>query len=150
MMKFTRLLLLGAVAFQALPQRLAAAKNSVLYWNTQALDTTRLSRNPPPIASLYFATFHVAIFDAVNGITRTNNGWLVNDPAPPGADMDAAVAGASLAIFNGLWGLTANPRNFQLAYQKALASIPDGQAKVDGIAWGKKVAEAVLAKLADS
>jgi hypothetical protein len=150
MMKFTRLLLLGAVACQALPQRLAAAENSVLYWNTQALDTTRLSRNPPPIASLYFATFHVAIFDAVNGIIRTHNGWLINDPAPAGADTDAAVAGAAITVFNGLWGITANPRNFQLAYDKALAAIPDGQPKADGIAWGKKVAAAVLAKLADS
>jgi PAP2 superfamily protein len=150
MMKYTRLLFLAAVACQAPLPRAAAADNSVLYWNQQALDTTRLSRNPPPVASLYFATFHVAIFDAVNGITRTHNGWLVNDPAPAGADMDAAVAGAAITVFNGLWGITANPRNFQLAYQKALAAIPDGQPKTDGIAWGKKVAEAVLAKLADS
>jgi PAP2 superfamily protein len=150
MMKITRLLLLAAVACQALPPRLGAADNSVLFWNQQAIDTTRLSRNPPPVASLYFATFHVAIFDAVNGITRTHNGWLVNDPAPAGADMDAAVAGAAITVFHGLWGITANPRNFQLAYDKALAAIPDGQPKMDGIAWGKKVATAVLAKLADS
>src|ERR1700722_18460066 len=142
MKKITHLLLLAAVACQALPPRLGAAENPVFYWNTQALDTTRLSRNPPPIASLYFATFHVAIFDAVNGITPTNNGWLVNDPAPAGADIDAAVAGAAITVFNGLWGITANPRNFQLAYDKALAAIPDGLGKTDGVAWGKKVAPA--------
>jgi hypothetical protein len=150
MMKLVRFVsFVSAVSLTSLP-RLCAADNSVLFWNQQALDTTRLSRNPPPIASLYFATFHVAIFDAVNGITRTHNGWLVNEPAPAGADMDAAVAGAALTIFNGLWGITANARNFQLAYEKALAGIPDGQAKVDGIAWGKKVATAILAKLSDS
>src|SRR5580704_19710316 len=124
MMKITRLLLLAAVAFQALPPRLGAAENSVLFWNQQAIDTTRLSRNPPPVASLYFSAFHVAIFDAVNGITRTHQGWLVNEPAPAGASMDAAAAGAALTIFHGLWGLTANPRNFQIAYDKALAAIP--------------------------
>jgi hypothetical protein len=64
--------------------------------------------------------------------------------------MDAAVAGAAITVFHGLWGITANPRNFQLAYDRALAAIPDGQPKTDGIAWGKKVATAVLAKLADS
>jgi PAP2 superfamily len=150
MTKFGSSLLLCLLLCFSWAPRLGATDNSILYWNQQALDTTRLSRNPPPISSLYFATFHVAIFDAVNGITRTHNGWLVNDPAPAGADMDAAVASASLTIFNGLWGLTANPRNFKLAYDKALAGVPDGQAKADGIAWGKKVADAVLAKLADS
>jgi len=150
MTKSARFLLLSALVCLAWLPRLGAADNSVLFWNEQALDTTRLSRNPPPISSLYLATFHVAIFDAVNGITRTHNGWLVNDPAPAGADMDAAIASASLTVFKGLWGITANPRNFQLAYAKALAAIPDGQAKADGIAWGKKVADAILAKLSDS
>ncbi len=130
--------------------RLCAGDNCVLYWDQQALDTTRLSRNPPPISSLYFAAFHVAIFDAINGIDRTRQGWLVTDPAPAGANVDAAAAGAALAIFKGLWGLTTNPRNFQLAFDKAMAAIPDGPAKTDGVAWGKKVGAAVLAKLADT
>jgi hypothetical protein len=130
--------------------RSAAADNCVLYWNQRALDTTRLSRNPPPVASLFFATFHVAIYDAINGITRTHRGWLVNDPAPAGANVDAAAAGAAMAVYDGLWGLTSNPHEFELAYQKALAAIPDGQPKADGIAWGRKVAAAVLLKLADS
>jgi hypothetical protein len=63
--------------------------------------------------------------------------------------MNAAIASASITVLNGLWSWT-NPRTLQIAYDKALAGIPDGQAKTDGIAWGKKVAEAVLAKRADS
>jgi hypothetical protein len=143
------LILIAALGLTPLA-RLCAGDNCILFWNQQAIDTTRLSRNPPPVASLYFSAFHVAIFDAVNGITRTHQGWLVNEPAPAGASMDAAAAGAALTIFHGLWGLTANPRNFQIAYDKALAAIPDGPAKTDGVAWGKKVGAAVLAKLADS
>jgi hypothetical protein len=126
-----------------------SADNCVLEWNQEAIDATRLARNPPPAAALYFATYHAAIFDAVNGITRTNRGWLVNDPAPAGADVDAAVASAADTVLVQLWTWT-NPRTVQIAYEKALAMIPDGQAKTDGIAWGKKVAEAVLAKRADS
>ncbi len=124
------------------------AGNAVLDWNEQAIDATRLARNPPPLSSLYLATYHIAIFDAVNGITRTNHGWLVNDPAPAGANMDAAVASAAYTVLNALWTAT-NPRTVQVAYDNALAAIPDGQSKVDGVAWGKKVAEAVLAKRAD-
>jgi hypothetical protein len=149
-MKYPRLLLacLALCSLAALPLR--AADNAVLYWNEQVLNATRLARNPPPIASLHFATYHAAIFDAVNGITRTHQAWLVNDPAPAGANIDAAIASASVTVLNALWGQSSNPRNFQVAYEKALAGVPDGQAKTEGIAWGKQVAEAVLAQRAKS
>jgi hypothetical protein len=147
-MLINRFLVLLALCCLATVTRLGAG-NCVLDWNQEAIDATRLSRNPPPSAALYFATYHVAIYDAVNGITRTHQGWLVNDPAPAGANMDAAVAGAAYTILNGLWTWT-NPRTLQIAYDKALAAIPEGQAKADGLAWGKKVAEVVLAKRADS
>jgi hypothetical protein len=138
------LLILLAVA---LPR--AFADNALLYWNEQGIDATRLARNPPPMSSLLLATYHVAIFDTVNSFTRTYSGWLVNDPAPAGADMDAAIAGAAHTVLKSLWVAT-NPRTIEIAYEKALAAIPDGQPKTDGIAWGEKVATAVLWKRADS
>jgi hypothetical protein len=147
-MKSQRLLVLAVLLFAA-PLGRVLAGNAVIDWNLQALDATRLARNPPPHSALYLATFHIAIFDAVNGIDHHYHGWLVNDPAPAGANVDAAVASAAITVLNGLWTWT-NPRTLQIAYDKALAAIPDGQSKADGIAWGKKVAEAVLAKRADS
>jgi hypothetical protein len=149
-MKYPRLVLalLALCSLAAAPLR--AADNSVLYWNEQALNTTRLARNPPPMSSLFLATYHVAIFDAVNGITRTHKGWLVNEAAPAGADIDAAVAGAAHTVMVALWSATANPVNLQRIYDTALAKIPDGQAKTDGIAWGEKVGKAVLAGRANS
>jgi hypothetical protein len=63
--------------------------------------------------------------------------------------MDAAVAGAANTVLSALWVGT-NPQTTRDAYDKALAAIPDGQAKTDGIAWGIKVAGAILAKRADS
>jgi hypothetical protein len=125
------------------------AENAVIVWNRQAIDATRLARNPPPHSALYFATFHVAIFDAVNGIDHHYHGWLVNDRAPAGANVDAAIASASITVLNSLWTWT-NPRTLKAAYDKALEGIPDGPSKADGVAWGKKVAEAVLANRADS
>jgi len=147
-MKSPRLpFLIGLLCLTSLPRVFGG--NAVLDWNQEAIDATRLARNPPPHSALYLATFHIAIFDTVNGITRTNHGWLVNEPAPAGADMDAAIASAAITVLNSLWSWT-NPRTLQIAYDKALEAIPDGQAKTDGIAWGKKVAEAVLAKRANS
>lgn len=118
--------------------------NSVLYWNDQVLNATRLSRNPPPPSSMFLATYHVAIFDAVNGITRTHKGWLVNDPAPAGANIDAAIASAAFTVLKTYWAQSTNPRNFKMAYDQALAEISDGPSKTDGIAWGKHVAELIL------
>ena len=143
---------LPAAAFAAilLASPLVAADNAVLYWNQQALDATRLARNPPPISSVFFATYHVAIFDAVNGIAHTRHGWLVNDPAPTGADLNAAVAGAAHAVLVALWSASSNPHNLEAAYEKALADIPDGSPKTDGIAWGEHVAQLVLARIAQS
>jgi len=146
-MKLPRLLVAALAACAFASPLVNGADNAVLYWNNQALDATRLARNPPPMSSFFFATFHAAIFDAVNGITRTHHGWLVNDPAPAGADMDAAVAGAAHTVMIALWSATSNPHNLQVAYEKALAAIPDGQAKTDGIAWGEKVGAAVLEKI---
>ncbi|MEI7566709.1 MAG: vanadium-dependent haloperoxidase [Opitutaceae bacterium] len=128
----------------------AAGDNPVLYWNEQALNATRLARNPPPIASAYYATYHAAIFDAVNGITSTHRGWLVQASAPTGANPAAAIASASFAVLNALWGQAANPRNFQLAYDRALEAIPDGPGKESGLAWGRQVAALILANRAQS
>ena len=147
-MKSSRVFVL-AVLLLSLSCGRALAGNAVIDWNLKAVDATRLARNPPPHAALYFATFHIAIFDAVNGIDHKYRGWMINDAAPAGANVDAAVASASITVLNSLWTWT-NPRTLQVAYDKALSEIPDGQSKTDGIAWGKKVAEAVLAKRADS
>ncbi len=148
-MKLPRILVSALVAL-ALSGPFAFGDNAVLYWNNQALDATRLARNPPPMSSFFFATFHAAIFDAVNGITRTHHGWLVNEPAPAGADQDAAIAGAAHTVMIALWSATSNPHNLQAAYEKALAAIPEGPGKAAGLAWGEHVGQLILAKIATS
>lgn len=127
----------------------AAAENAVLDWNETAINATRLSRNPPPVAALHFATFHIAIFDAVNAFDRKYHGWLVNESAPADADVDAAIAGAAYTTISALWVREANPYNFKAAYEEALAKIPDSPAKTKGLAWGVRVAERVLAARAE-
>jgi PAP2 superfamily len=123
----------------------AKADNAVLYWNNQALDATRLSRNPPPIAALHLATFQACLFEAVNGITPTYASWAHVPAAPAGASIDAAVAGAAHRALLTLWRDEANPRNIELAYEEALAKIPAGKAREDGLAYGETVAMKVLA-----
>ncbi|HEY4245634.1 MAG TPA: vanadium-dependent haloperoxidase [Lacunisphaera sp.] len=146
-MKPARLFLTAIAIFAFVGSKAQAADNPVLFWNKEALDATRLARNPPPVSSFFFATYHAAIFDAVNGIDHTHQGWLVNDLAPAGASMDAAIAAAAHTVMIALWSATTNPHNLQVTYEKTLAAIPDGQAKTDGIAWGDHVAKLVLEKI---
>lgn len=133
-----------------LPGGLAAGDNAVLFWNEQALDAARLARNPPPVIALNLGTYHAAIADAVNGIAGRWQPWLVQEKAPANANLDTAVAGAATAVLKALWGQQSNPYNFDVAFEKALAGIPDGEAKTAGIAWGRHVAELVLAERAKS
>lgn len=125
-------------------------QNAVLRWNDEVLNASRLSRNPPPVAAIHLATFHAAIFEAVNGIDHRYQGWLLTDRAPSGANMDAAIASAAHAVLVAVWGNASNPQNFDAAYQKALAETPDDSAKQSGIAWGRQVAKTVLAARAKS
>ncbi len=144
-----RILVLAALALTAV-RGFSADANSVIYWNHAAIDATRLSRNPPPLAADHYATFHVAIFDAVNGITHQYQSWAVKESAPDGADVDAAIASAAYTVMIARWGDAANPHNIDVAYETALSKIPEGKPKTDGIAWGKHVAEVVLAARANS
>jgi len=142
--------IISSFAVAALAGQALAADNAVLYWNQQALDATRLSRNPPPLAAVLFAAYHAAIFDAVNGIEHKYHGWLVDERAPAGIDADAAIASAAHAVQVKVWSDSSNPRNLQRAYDQALAAIAEGPAKTAGIAWGEQVAEQVLGWLAKS
>jgi hypothetical protein len=144
-MKLPRLVTLAFIAALLVRLPAFAADNAVLVWNEQALNAIRLARTPPPIAAHHLAAVHAAIYDSVNGITRTHRPWQGAEIAPQGANMDAAIASSAYTVINTLWGQAANPQNYRNAYDRALAQIPDGQGKVDGIAFGKKIAEAVLA-----
>lgn len=143
-MRFLRLplLLAGLLAGGALP--LSAKDNPVIFWNEQALNATRLARNPPPISALWFGSYHAAIADTVNGIKGQWTPWIMDEKARAGADLDAAIASAARTMLREIWGQQANPRIFDVAYAESLAAIPDGPGKDAGIAWGQKVAEKVL------
>ena len=117
-MRLARFLPLAA-AFLLGSTFIAAAKdNPVLFWNQQALNATRLARNPPPVSALWFGSYHAAIADAVNGIEGRWQPWLVDKKAPAGAHVDAAIASAARTMLAQIWGQQANPHVFDLAYQE--------------------------------
>src|SRR5216117_2116485 len=66
----------------------------VTEWNNAALDAIRAGSTAPPIASRSLAISHISIYDAVNGIARTYEPYLVPSAVPASASREAAASAA--------------------------------------------------------
>jgi membrane-associated phospholipid phosphatase len=112
-------------------------------WNSAALDAIRAGKIAPPIASRCLAIVHVSIYDAVNGIARTHEPYLVQSAVSASASLEAAASAAAHEALVNL--LPANASGFDALYAAILAAIPDGPQKAMGIVWGEFVAKQILA-----
>ncbi|HEY1394013.1 MAG TPA: vanadium-dependent haloperoxidase [Methylibium sp.] len=92
------------------------------------------------------AIVQVSVYDAVSSIDRRHKPYLAKIAAPTGASVEAAVAAANHAVLAEL--VPGEKSAIEAVYQSALAAIPDGQAKADGISVGEKAASAILARAA--
>jgi hypothetical protein len=146
------------------PIAAAAAGNSVLTWNQNAAEaTTAACLTPPPgdpfHESRIYAVMHIAIHDALNAIDQRSRPYAFDGPRQPGASPDAAVAAAGRTVLAALISqlplelvapacIAAGQASVAADYAAALALIPDGQAKTQGIALGEAAAQAILARRA--
>lgn len=113
----------------------------VLEWNLIAVQT--VGATPPFPSTRAMATVQLAVFEAVNAITRRYQPYLGTENASVGASTEAAVAAAAHDTL--VW-LFPNQQNFLDGKQaESLAAIPDGKAKDDGIAAGRAAAGAMIA-----
>ena len=112
----------------------------VLQWN--GIATSRMPGGPPFPATRMMAIVQLAVFEAVNAITGKYEPYLGTVSAPSGASTEAAAVAAAHATLTALLGPSPQLDNLRDA---SLASIPDGQAKTDGIAVGVAAAAAMIA-----
>jgi hypothetical protein len=119
----------------------------VTEWNDAALDAIRTGRTAPPIASRSLAILHVSIYDAVNGIARTHEPYLVQSVAPSSASREAAASAAAHKALVNLFPAAAS--SFDALHAASLAGIPNGPQKTAGIVWGEFVASQILAARAN-
>ena len=147
--KMVRLSLFGC-AVLAGPTALAAGQedspggNPVLHWNAVAVDI--FPKQPGPILdSRAFAILHAAVHDALNAIERRYQPYTV-DASSPHASVPAAVATAARDV---LLALSPDHRErIEAEYTAALAAVPDGRAEDDGVALGRRCAQANLERRA--
>src|SRR6185436_17339627 len=124
-----------------------ASADVITDWNNAALDAIRGDRTAPPIASRSLAIAHVAIYDAVNGIARTHERYLVPSAVPASA---SRVAAASAAAHQALLSLfPSHTATFDALHAAILAGIPNSPHKTNGITWGEFVANQILAARAN-
>jgi len=119
-----------------------AKADPVLDWNVIAVDTAVANGQNPFAQARYAAIVQLAVFEAVNAVTGDYRPYIGGIDAPRGASADAAAIQAAYRVL-----ITYFPSNTSLDAERAnsLASIPDGKAKIDGIATGEAAANALVA-----
>ncbi len=124
----------------------AARADAVLDWNVIALRTTASAPPNPPLEGRNLAIVHAAMFDAVNSIVGEFRPYAVHVEAPKGASVEAAAAAAAHLALVQLY--PAQQPALEGAYAASLGRIPEGQARLDGIAVGTTAAASILAERA--
>ncbi|MEV0825141.1 vanadium-dependent haloperoxidase [Nonomuraea rubra] len=126
-----------------------AAPNPVVVWDRNAQTAIyEVAGQPPQVAGRSFAMVHGAVYDAVNAIAGTPYQPYLAAPRATGRESaSAAVATASHLVLNALF--PAQQDRLRAEYDEALAEIPDGGAKQEGIAIGTRTATAMIAARKD-
>jgi hypothetical protein len=126
---------------------------AVSYWNQIAIDASILDHTPlfpgfgkqlgPVRTSRALAIVHIAIFDAVNAIAGGYESYTKLNRARHATSVRSAIAQAAHDTLVFLY--PSQTVSFDLSLAQALETIPNGQAKSDGIALGRDAAAAILA-----
>jgi len=121
----------------------AAAGNVVIDWDEKAVSIVQPATGPLPLLAVRnIAILHVAMFDAVNSIEPRYKPYKVRLPATPDTSKEAAAAAAAGAVLIKLVPDAA--ADVQSTLTSYLASLPDGEAKSQGIKLGEAVAAKIL------
>jgi PAP2 superfamily len=115
--------------------------NVITDWNENAV-ALLTPRMVPGAAQRVVAIMQVAMFDAVNSIEPRYRPYLIQLPATPATSKEAAATAAAGAVLATLIPQAHDQiRGLTSSY---LASIPDSEAKTEGIALGEAVAARIL------
>ncbi|MBB5329009.1 vanadium-dependent haloperoxidase [Tunturiibacter gelidoferens] len=120
-----------------------AKADAVLDWNVIAVNTAVTNGQNPFAQARYAAIVQLAVFESVNAITGDYHPYLGTIVAPRDASPEAAAIQAAYRVLRTYFTASASTLDTERA--NSLASIPDGQAKTDGIATGEAAALAMIA-----
>lgn len=124
----------------------ASRADVVIDWNNAALGAIRTNHTPPPVAARALAILHASIFDAVNGISRRCECYLVPSAVPADASLEAAASAAAHRVLLSLF--PSSRAIFDALHAQVLATVGDGPRKATAIGWGEFVAAEFLTQRA--
>ena len=121
---------------------LTASADVITDWNIVAIDAARAFANPNP-ATRAVAIGHLAAYDAVNAITQSGEPYL---PGAIAVTQPASLDAAAIQAFHDalVFAVPAKTTDIDKAAEKALAKLPDGADKTNGIAVGAAAAAALI------
>ena len=119
-----------------------AAGNVVTDWDAQAVGIVQTgTAPPPPLGFRTMAILHAAIFDAVNSIEPRYKPYKVRLAVTSDTSKEAAAAAAAAAVLIKLFPDAA--ADVQSTLTNYLATLPEGEAKSNGVKLGREVAEKI-------
>jgi hypothetical protein len=145
-----RLCLVAIVAaFAALTAPGLARADTVTEWNLNATNALMVTAAQPPQQSVvHMAMVQGAVYDAVNAIDGSHEGYLLTPRlATPFDSTPAAAATAAFKVLSNL--VPAQQAVLDAEYAASLAAIPDGSSKTRGVAVGAAAAAAMIAARTD-
>jgi len=113
-----------------------AAADVVTEWNQALLGAVASNSTAPPVAARAMAMTHLALFDAINAVDQSHTPYRWASAAAPGTSKQAAAASAAHSVLTHVFGAHAS---FDALRDAQLAAIPEGPAKVAGVALGQAV-----------
>jgi hypothetical protein len=142
-----RSLIAAACLLLTLGTALSASADVVTSWNSAALTAIRTNSTSPPVASRALAILHISIYDAVNGISRRHEPYLVESAVQASASEVAGASAAALRVLTTLFPGQAS--QLSALHQTLIQEIKDGPQKQAGLTWGGLVADQILASRAN-
>lgn len=134
-----------AAAFGARSATAAASDAVVLEWNEIAVQA--VGATPPFPSTRAMATVQVAVFEAVNAITRRYQPYLGTVTTSSNASEEAAAVVAAHDTL--LWLFPAQQASLDASEAASLMAIADGVTKEEGIAAGHAAAAAIIGNRTD-
>jgi VCPO second helical-bundle domain len=139
----------GAAATSSAHGQLASSPDTyVANWDAIGSQAFTAAVLTPAEGHTIFAYEAIAVYDSVIAVEGGYRPFAIDVEAPQGASVEAAVAAAAHAILVHYLPDQATTI-LDPAYSASLATIPDGQAKTDGVATGEEVAVRLIAQRAD-
>jgi len=137
------LTILAAVGALAAPA--TAHADAVTQWNLNASNAIfAVAAQGPQLSVPHLAMVHGAVYDAVNAIDGSYEGYLLTSRlAAPFDSKEAATAAAAYRVLLHLF--PAQQAVLDAQYAASLAAVPDGMPKTRGIAVGEAAAAAMIA-----